>query len=52
MVARHPISQAKLNYDPLHYKEILSKNARHDEVDINDWAKRNLMAIGEVYKNE
>lgn len=49
-IARHPISHMKLNYDPSHYEVILSKNM-YGDVDTNDWAKRNLAAIGEVYKD-
>jgi transposase len=52
LISRHPIRERKLNYEPSHYEEILSMNISRDNVDINDWAKRNLMAIGEVYKNE
>lgn len=49
LIAQHKISEAKLNYQDAHYEEILSK-ALPDYPDITDLAKRNLAAIGEMYK--
>jgi hypothetical protein len=49
LLARHPISQQKLNYKEEHYREGLQTVMPHYP-DINDWAKRNLKAIGEVFK--
>lgn len=49
LLARHPISQQKLNYKEEHYREGL-QNVMPHYPDINDLAKRNLQAIGEVFK--
>lgn len=49
LIAKHPISQAKLNYQEVHYKEALGVSMPNYP-DIDDLAKRNLAAIGEVYK--
>lgn len=51
LIARHPISQMKLNYDPSHYEMVLSMNM-YEGIDTDEWSKRNLEAIGEVYKDE
>lgn len=49
LITYHKISDAKLNYQEEHYRETLSK-AMPNYPDINDLAKRNLAAIGEIYK--
>ncbi|MCP1143371.1 IS21 family transposase [Lysinibacillus endophyticus] len=49
LIAQHKISDAKLNYQEAHYRETLSK-AMPNYPDINDLAKRNLAAIGDIYK--
>lgn len=49
LIAQHKISEAKLNYQEAHYREIITK-ALPEYPDINDLAKRNLTAIGEMYK--
>lgn len=49
LIAQHPISQAKLNYQVTHYQEALSVSVPNYP-DIDDLAKRNLAAIREVYK--
>ncbi|AXI00039.1 IS21 family transposase [Sporosarcina sp. PTS2304] len=49
LIAQHKISNAKLNYQEAHYRETISK-AMPNYPDINDLAKRNLAAIGEMYK--
>lgn len=49
IIAQHPISHAKLNYQEAHYKESLHISAPNYP-DIDNLAKRNLAAIGEVYK--
>lgn len=50
LIARHAISESKLNVQSDHYQTILS-NAHHYE-ETEDWAKKNLEAIGAVYNNE
>ncbi|VDG98083.1 Transposase and inactivated derivatives [Lysinibacillus sphaericus] len=50
LIARHPISSAKLNYKEEHYQEALSVSMP-DYPDIDELAKRNLAVIGEVYKS-
>ena len=49
LIAQHKISDAKLNYQEAHYLETLSQ-AMPNYPDINDLAKRNLAAIGDIYK--
>ena len=49
LITYHKISDAKLNYQEEHYRETISK-AMPNYPDINDLAKRNLAAIGEIYK--
>lgn len=49
LIAQHKRSEAKLNYQDVHYQEILSK-ALPEYPDITDLAKRNLAAIGDMYK--
>lgn len=49
LIAQHPISQAKLNYKEGHYRESLQASIP-EYPDIDGLAKRNLAAIGEVYK--
>lgn len=49
LIAQHPISNAKLNYQEAHYKaSLLVSTPRYPEID--ELAKRNLATIGEVYK--
>lgn len=49
LIAQHPISNKKLNYQEAHYQEALGVSMPCFP-DIDDLAKRNLAAIGEVYK--
>lgn len=49
LIAQHPISNRKLNYHEAHYQKALSVSMPNYP-DIDDLAKRNLSAIGEVYK--
>lgn len=49
LIAQHKISDVKLNYQQAHYEEMLEK-AMPDYPDINDLAKRNLAAMGAMYK--
>lgn len=49
LIAQHPISQAKLNYKEEHYREVIERSVPNYP-DIESLAKRNLAAIGEVYK--
>jgi len=50
LISQHPISKAKLNYQEAHYKSALAVSAPHYP-EIDDWAKKNLETIGEVYKS-
>lgn len=49
LIAQHKISESKLNYQQEHYQEMLIR-AMPDYPDIDDLAKRNLAAIGAMYK--
>lgn len=49
LIAQHPISNQKLNYQESHYQEALGVSMPKYP-DITDLAKRNLAAMGEVYK--
>lgn len=49
LIAQHPISHKKLNYQEAHYQESLGVSTP-TYPDIDDLAKRNLAAIGEVYQ--
>lgn len=49
LIAQHPISKAKLNYQEAHYKASLAISAPYYP-EIDDLAKKNLATIGEVYK--
>jgi transposase len=49
LIAQHPISNKKLNYREAHYHEALGVSMPNFP-DIDDLAKRNLAAIGEVYE--
>ncbi|PGL69335.1 IS21 family transposase [Bacillus sp. AFS055030] len=51
LIVQHKISQLKINYKDEHYKEELSKAVPYYP-DIDQLAKKNLKAIGDVYKNE
>ncbi len=51
LLVQHPISQSALNYKPAHYQESLGK-ALPDYPNIEELAKGNLAAIGEVYKHD
>jgi hypothetical protein len=50
LLAQHPISTAKLNYQEAHYQSGLAVSAPHYP-EIDDWAKKNLETIGEMYKS-
>ncbi|UJZ87190.1 IS21 family transposase [Heyndrickxia coagulans] len=49
LIAQHPISEKKLNYQETHYQEALIVSMPNYP-DIDNLAKRNLAAIGDVYK--
>lgn len=49
LIAQHPISTKKINYQEAHYRESLLVSTPNYP-DIDDLAKRNLAAIGEVYQ--
>lgn len=49
LIAQHPIGHKKLNYQQAHYIESLRDSVRNYP-DIDDLARRNLEAIGEVYR--
>lgn len=51
LIVQHKVSQSKLNYKEEHYKDTLTKVLPHYP-NIDDLAKQNLAAIGEVYRNE
>mgnify|MGYP001298493183 CR=1 FL=1 len=51
LIAQHRISSKRLNYKEEHYVEALSRGMPHYP-EIEDLAKKNLLAIHEVYKNE
>jgi transposase len=51
LITQHRISSIKLNYKQEHYIETLSRGLPHHP-DIDELAKKNLLAIHEVYKNE
>jgi transposase len=51
LIAKHEVSEIKLNYKKEHYVEALSRGLPHFP-DIDELAKNNLRAIDEVYKNE
>lgn len=49
LIAQHPISNKKINYQQRHYEEALSISMPNYP-DINDLAKQNLAAMGALYK--
>jgi len=49
LIAKHPISNKKLNYQEEHYKEALQISMPHYP-DIDKLAKKNLDVMGEVFK--
>ena len=49
LIAQHPLSNKKLNYQESHYQQAIEVSLP-DYPDIDDLAKRNLRAIGDVYK--
>lgn len=51
LIAKHKISPLKLNYKKKHYIDVLSRGLPHYP-NIDELAKKNLLAIHEVYKNE
>lgn len=51
LIVQHKITTSKLNYKETHYKETLAK-AIPFYPDVDDLAKQNLAAIGEVYSDE
>lgn len=51
LIVKHKITKSKLNYKEKHYKDTLAKAIPYYP-DIDDLAKQNLEAIGEVYKDE
>ncbi|WP_102271267.1 IS21 family transposase [Cytobacillus massiliigabonensis] len=51
LIVQHKISHQKINYKEEHYKDELSRALPYYP-DIDELAKKNLEAIGDVYKNE
>jgi len=51
LIAKHNISQQKLNYKPEHYLDALSRQMPYKD-DIEELSMKNLAAINEVYQNE
>ena len=51
LIVQHHITTSKLNYKETHYKETLAKAIPYYP-DIDELAKNNLEAIGEVYRDE
>jgi transposase len=51
LIAKHRLSSKRLNYKEEHYIEVLSRGMPKYP-DINELAKKNLLAINEVYKIE
>lgn len=51
LIVEHKISRSKINYKEAHYKEELAKAIPYYP-NIDELAKGNLAAIGEVYKHE
>jgi transposase len=51
LIAEHPVSSLKMNYKEEHYIQALSQDLLHYP-DVGELAKKNLLAIHEVYKNE
>ncbi|WP_181537692.1 IS21 family transposase [[Anoxybacillus] calidus] len=51
LIAEHPVSSLKMNYKEEHYIQALSQDLPHYP-DVGELAKKNLLAIHEVYKNE
>ena len=51
LIAQHRVSKNVLNYKEEHYTDVLSRGMP-DYPDIDELAKKNLMAIDEVYKIE
>ncbi len=49
LIAQHPLSGKKLNYQETHYQESLGVSMPNYP-NIDELAKKNLAAIGEVYK--
>jgi len=53
LIVQHPLSQSKINYKEEHYTETLARSLPFKTSDeIDELAKKNLEAIGEVYSNE
>ncbi len=53
LLAVHSLSDKKLNYTPEHYESILKdRYAGYSEDAVSQMAKRNLEAIGGIFKNE
>ncbi|MCM3165186.1 Mu transposase domain-containing protein, partial [Metabacillus litoralis] len=51
LIAQHRISNKVLNYKEEHYTDVLSRGMP-DYPDIDELAKKNLLAMDEVYKIE
>lgn len=51
LIAKHRITNKRLNYKEEHYRNVLSRGMPHFS-DIDELAKKNLLAIDEVYKIE
>lgn len=52
LVTLHSLSSRKLNYHEKHYVAIAQQAGVFKKEEIEDWAKENLSAIGEVYRYE
>lgn len=50
LIALHPVSEKKINYQQEHYQELAKKTHSFAEADIEERAKENLNAIGAVYE--
>ena len=50
LVALHPLSGKKINYQEGHYQELTRKTHSFSESNIAERAKENLNAIGAVYE--
>ena len=50
LIALHPVSEKKINYQEEHYQELARMTHSFSEVNINQRAKENLQAIGAVYE--
>ena len=52
LIALHPISSKKLNYEDSHYLELSKLTMKSPKTDISKFAKENLNLIGAMYQND